>query len=374
MRKKSQVYWTNMRTPQGVSLLDKLEKVIKRAGLSDMDLKDKFVAVKMHFGERGNLAHLRPNWARKVVDMVKKEGGRPFLTDCNTLYVGSRKNALDHLDCAMENGFSPMSVGCQIIIADGLKGTDEVVVDLKGTDYVKHAKIGRAIMDADILITLNHFKGHECSGFGGAIKNLGMGCGSKSGKMEQHRSGKPSIKESMCKKCRQCIKACAHGAISYDDTSLAHIDHNKCVGCGRCIGMCKFDAIYCKDAESNVLLCKKMAEYAMAVVKDKPHFHISIINQVSPYCDCHRENDAPIIPDVGMFASFDPVALDQACADMCNKQPVIAGSMLDDHLKKGIHGHDHFGTTFPNTEWRASLEQAEKMGVGVCDYELIEVK
>lgn len=227
---KSKVYFTDMHTKQGVSLLDKLEKLIKAAGIADINFNNKFVAIKIHFGELGNLAFLRPNFAKRVVDVIKPLGGKPFLTDCNTLYVGTRKNALDHLDTAYENGFSPLSVGCQVIIADGLKGTDEKIVPLSGTEFVKEAKIGHAIMDADIFISLNHFKGHELTGFGGAIKNIGMGCGSRAGKMEQHQSGKPDVDADKCAKCRACAKICAQDAISYDEQGIAHIDHNKCVG------------------------------------------------------------------------------------------------------------------------------------------------
>jgi uncharacterized Fe-S center protein len=331
---KSKVYFTDFRTiANGDGLPTKLKKLIKKAGIADLDLEGKFVAIKMHFGELGNISYLRPNYARAVVDVVKELGGKPFLTDCNTLYPGSRKNALEHLYCAWENGFTPLTVGCPIIIGDGLKGTDEVEVPVVGGEYVKKAKIGRAVMDADVFISLNHFKGHEMTGFGGAIKNIGMGCGSRAGKMEQHYSGKPVIDKEMCRSCRICTKNCAHDAISFDENRKASIDHNKCVGCGRCIGACAFDAIAPSDDSAEDHLNRKMAEYALAVVKGRPHFHISLVIDVSPYCDCHAENDVAIVPDVGMFASFDPVALDQACADACNRQNAMVGSMLDDKIK-----------------------------------------
>lgn len=176
----SKVYFTDMRCPVGTGLLDKLKKLIEKAGIDSIDMDNKFVAIKIHFGEPGNLSFLRPNFAKVVADKVTSLGGRPFLTDCNTLYVGRRKHALEHLAAAQENGFSPLSTGCQMIIADGLKGTDEMEVPLEGCDHFQSAFIGRAIMDADIFISLTHFKGHELTGFGGAIKNIGMGCGSRS--------------------------------------------------------------------------------------------------------------------------------------------------------------------------------------------------
>lgn len=375
MEEVSKVYFTDFRALPGTNLQKKLEKLMKKAGIENINFENKFVAIKIHFGEPGNLAYLRPNYAKTVADVVKELGGKPFLTDCNTLYVGQRKNALDHLEAAYENGFSPFSTGCHVIIADGLKGTDDVEVPVEGGEYVKNAKIGRAIMDADVFISLNHFKGHEAAGFGGALKNIGMGCGSRAGKMEQHRSGKPSVDLEKCKKCHLCAKNCAHGAITFDNNGKANIDHNKCVGCGRCLGACNFDAIYNNNTHANELLNKKMAEYTKAVLDGRPSFHINLVLDISPYCDCHAENDLPILPDIGMFANFDPVALDQACADACNAQKPIQGSLLDNNMqsKDFEDHHDHFKNTTPQSEWRSCLEHAEKIGVGTRKYEIIKV-
>ncbi len=240
----STVYYTDFRCPVGTSLTEKLRRLCIAAGIKSIDMDGKFVAIKMHFGELGNLAFLRPNYAKVVADLCKEQGGQPFLTDCNTLYPGSRKNALEHLSCAQENGFWPMTTGCQIIIGDGLRGTDELEVPVPNGEYCKTAKIGRAIMDADIFISLTHFKGHEATGFGGAIKNIGMGCGSRAGKMEQHSSGKPAVQEELCRGCHRCAKECGSDAIRYNENNKAVIDYEKCKGCGRCIGACNFDAIY----------------------------------------------------------------------------------------------------------------------------------
>lgn len=370
----SNVYYTDFRVPVGTSLQTKLKKLLKQSQMNKIDFKNKYVAIKIHFGEPGNLAFLRPNWAKTVADYVKELGGKPFLTDCNTLYVGRRKDALEHLDAAFENGFSPLSTGCQMIIGDGLKGTDEVEVPVVNGELVKSAKIGRAIMDADIFISLNHFKGHEATGFGGALKNIGMGCGSRSGKMEQHCSGKPEVSQKRCVGCKVCSKYCAHSAISFDN-EVAHIDTEKCVGCGRCLASCNFNAIYNPNDSAVSELNMKIAEYSKAVLDGRPNFHINIVNQVSPFCDCHAENDAPIIPDVGMFASFDPVALDVCCADKCNEMPVLAGSYLDDNLKKCDHqSHgDHFIDSMPETDWRVCTAHAEKIGLGSQKYKLIKI-
>ena len=365
---KSKVYFTNMKTTLSENLPQKLKRLILTAGMDKIDFDGKYTAVKMHFGEPGNLAFLRPNYAAVVTDTVRELGGKPFLTDCNTLYVGGRKNALDHLDSAYQNGFSPFSTRCHVLIGDGLKGTDETLVPVDG-EYVKEAKIGRAVMDADVFISLSHFKGHESTGFGGALKNIGMGCGSRAGKMEMHSAGKPYVEQENCIGCGNCIRVCAHDAPSIKDKK-ASIDQNKCVGCGRCIGVCPKDAVCASNDEANDILNRKIAEYSLAVVKDRPHFHISLVIDVSPNCDCHAENDIPIVPDVGMFASFDPVALDRACADAVNAQPVIAGSQLDE--MPHVH-HDHFIDSAPTTDWRVCLEHAEKIGLGTQDYELVRI-
>lgn len=373
---KATVYFTDMRARPGLNLQQKLEKLMRRAGIEQIDFQDKFTAIKIHFGEPGNLSYLRPNFAKTVADVVESLGGKPFLTDCNTLYVGRRKNALDHMDAAYENGFSPFSTGCHVIIADGLKGTDEVEVPVQGGEYVKSAKIGRAVMDADVFISLAHFKGHESTGFGGAIKNVGMGCGSRAGKMEMHCGGKPSVDQELCRGCHVCARNCAHDAISFDENRKASIDHNKCVGCGRCIGACNFDAIANNNYHANDELNCKMAEYAKAVVDGRPAFYINIVNQVSPNCDCHGENDAAIIPDVGMFASFDPVALDVACADACNRMPVLPGSQLYENLHRegACDLHDHFCNSAPDTNWKSCVEHGEKIGLGTRSYELVTVR
>ena len=366
---RSIVYFTDFRCPVGTSQLDKLRRLCIAAGIQTIDMEGKFVAIKMHFGELGNLAFLRPNYAKVIADLCKERGGLPFLTDCNTLYPGSRKNALEHMDCANLNGFNTVTTGCQIIIGDGLRGTDEVEVPVVNGEYCKTAKIGRAIMDADVFISLSHFKGHEATGFGGALKNIGMGCGSRAGKMEMHSAGKPYVEQENCIGCGNCIRICAHGAPSIKGRK-ASIDQDKCVGCGRCIGVCPKDAVCASNDESNDILNRKIAEYSLAVVKDRPHFHISLVIDVSPNCDCHAENDIPIVPDVGMFASFDPVALDRACADAVNAQPVIAGSQLDE--MPHVH-QDHFIDSAPTTDWRVCLEHAEKIGLGTQEYELVEI-
>lgn len=375
--KASKVFFTSFRCKPDEGPADKLKRLLKAAGLDSIDMDGKFVAIKMHFGELGNLSFLRPNYARAVADVVKAAGGKPFLTDCNTLYPGSRKNAIEHLYCAWENGFTPLTVGCPVLIGDGLKGTDDVAVPVPGGEYVKEARIGRTIMDADVFISLTHFKGHEMTGFGGTIKNIGMGCGSRAGKKDQHCNGKAVIDPAVCRGCKRCLRECANDGLVFDaERRVMTVDADHCVGCGRCVGACNFDAIsFAHNAAIKELNCR-MAEYTKAVVCGRPNFHISLVCDVSPTCDCHAGNDVPIIPDVGMFASFDPLALDQACVDACLKQTPLPGTQLTDEMA-GEHfcdHHDLFDNTNPNTEYRSCLAHAEKIGLGSRVYELVTVR
>lgn len=367
MMEKSKVYFCNLRADADHSLLDKLRNLILSAGIGSIDFEEKFTAIKIHFGEPGNLAYLRPNYAKVLVDIVKELGGKPFLTDANTLYVGGRKNALDHLESAYVNGYNPFALGCHILIADGLKGTDEVAVPVEG-EYVSQAKIGRAVMDADIVISLNHFKAHEATGIGGALKNLGMGCGSFAGKREMHADAKTQVDRNVCVGCGVCIKNCAHSALSIFE-GKASVDTGLCAGCARCIKSCPTGAISTSSEDSFDMLNKKIAEYTKAVIWGRPHFHISLVIDVSPYCDCHSENDVPLVPDVGMLASFDPVALDMACADLVNAQPVMPGCAID-----GIEDcADRFKMMHPDTDYIVCLDHAEKLGIGQKAYELIDL-
>lgn len=392
----SQVCFADMHAKAGDSILAKFERLIEKAGIDQIDFKDKFVAVKVHFGEVGNMAFLRHQYAKVLCDHIKARGGKPFLTDCNTLYVGYRNNALNHLDAAFINGYNPLSTGVHTIIADGLRGTDEREIPVAGGEYVKEAKIGAAVAEADIIVSLTHFKGHVNAGFGGALKNIGMGCGSKKGKMEMHSSGTPRIDGGKCIGCGMCVDHCANDGVHVVD-GTAVIDEGHCVGCGYCIAYCPAGAIMTKWDEAKPVMNKKIAEYTKAVLDGKPSFHVSLVLDVSPDCDCERHNDVPVIPNVGMFASFDPVALDQACVDAANKQPVIQGSKADPQVKEasasdrmdgaraipeqaysehaaGDDGHDVFRMVHPDTDWAAGLDHAVKLGIGTREYELVVVR
>lgn len=370
---KSKVFFSDLRTSPTSNLLDKMERLLKQAGLTRLPLKDKFVAIKIHFGEPGNLAYIRPNYAARMAKILREQGAFPFLTDCNTLYSGHRSNAIDHLQSAMENGFNPLSAQCQVIIGDGLKGTDYREIPIDG-EYCPAPKIGTAIADADAIISMTHFKGHEQAGFGGALKNLGMGCASVGGKLELHAVSQPRIDTGYCIGCNICARHCAHDAIHLNANRKAEIDYTKCVGCGQCVALCQHNAAVVSDWDTSERLNYKIAEYAKAVLEDKPHFHISFVMNVSPECDCWNHNDAAFVPDLGMLASADPVALDMACADMVMQAPILhTGNVLShSHDHEDLRGKDKFNIIHPNTDWKAGIRHAEKIGIGTANYELVK--
>jgi uncharacterized protein len=364
----SKVYFIDFHTSSRQNILEKLKMLLFQGGLSEIDFKKKLVALKIHFGEPGNLAYLRPNYVSVIANFIKERGGIPFLTDTNTLYKGRRSNAIDHLQSAVENGFSVMTTGCNVIIADGLKGTEykEIEINLK---HCKTAKIGAAIANADIIITINHFKCHDMAGIGGALKNLGMGSGSVGGKLEMHSDSQPDIKRENCTGCGDCTENCAYDAIHIDKENIAVIDNSKCAGCGQCIAVCQFDASQARFNSAN--LQEKMMEYAYAASSGKKLYNINFVMDVSPNCDCWHYNDVPIVQDIGIFSSFDPVAIDKASADSVNKAPVIQNSKIG-----GIHDkdQDRIKAVFPEINWQAGLDYAEKIGLGTNKYEIIQVK
>jgi uncharacterized protein len=380
----SKVYFTDFRTTTSVSLLKKLEKLLAMAGIDKLDCKDKFTAIKIHFGEPGNMAYLRPNYVNVVVGILRKMGAKVFLTDSNTLYSGGRANAVNHIDAAMKNGFNPIAVDAPVIIADGLKGTDFKEMPVIGGEICEYAKIGSAVADADVIVSLTHFKGHEMTGFGGTLKNLGMGAASVGGKLFLHSEAQPKIQIENCRGCHICEKSCAHDAIHVNNNHKAEIDYTKCVGCGQCVAVCQFDAAQVVHNSSSKMINYKIAEYTKAILQNKPNFHISFIMNVSPECDCWGSNDAAIVPDIGIAASYDPVALDMACADLVMKAPAIDGTLLTDNIHAD-HNHsnchnsncqgdnDKFFYLHPNTDWKSCLEHAEKIKLGTVDYELVKM-
>lgn len=364
------VYFADMRTNSRRNLFDKLEELSVLAGLNQTVAPGDLTAIKVHFGEKGGHAYIRPTFLRRIVDLVKAQGGKPFLTDSCTLYPGQRKEAASALTCAIENGFAFAVAGAPLIMCDGLRGHSARRVRVDG-ELLESVDIGREILEADALITVSHFKCHELTGFGGALKNLGMGCSSRTGKLEQHSNVAPEVAEKYCNACADCFKACAHGAIAFIE-GKAHIDVGACVGCGRCIAVCAQQAIKIQWNEEAPKVMRKMAEYAKGALHDKAGktLFVNFVTQLSPQCDCYGHSDAPIVADQGILASTDPVALDQACADLVNRAPGLPGTAL-----AGGHepGGDKFRGVHPDIDWEVTLEHAEKIGLGSRSYELVAI-
>ena len=366
----SKVYFMDMRAGFKNSLLDKLKRLMEAAGIHEVISERDLVAVKLHFGEKGNTAFIRPVFIAKVVEKVRELGGIPFLTDANTLYAGTRGNSVSHLTTAVENGFAYSVVKAPLIIADGLRGGSFEAVKTS-FDLVKVAYIGKEIYEADALIGVAHFKGHEVTGFGGAIKNVGMGCASRKGKLDQHSEFSPKVRAKKCIGCGLCAGHCAQKAISLKGEK-AVIDPSLCVGCAECILICPQGAIDAQWDSDSPRLQKKMVEYTAAVLKKKTDksIFINFITSVSPACDCYGHSDAPIVRDVGILMSRDIVALDQACVDLVNAQPGLDGSCLS---SAKAPGEDKFRAVYPKIDWRVQLEYAQSIGLGNMAYEIVPI-
>ncbi len=364
----SKVFFADLRAKHGNNLLDKLGRLYDRAGFREIFSPSELVAIKVHFGEKGNTSYIRPQFIRKVVDKVKEGQGKPFLTDANTLYSGARANAVDHLITAIENGFPFSVVNAPLIIADGLTGKDyeKVEVNLK---HFKQVHIGSAIVHADSLIAISHFKGHEATGFGGVLKNVGMGSGSRSGKQQMHSGLLPRIVTEKCKSCRKCMIWCPVQAISMNEHAC--IEYEKCYGCGECTVTCPHGAIKINWKTEPDDIQEKIVEYVYGVLKDKKDRagFTTFIMGVTPECDCAAWSDAPIIGDVGILASRDPVALEQACVDLVNQQQGMVNSKLGDNA----HQVDKFRALYPDIDWEVQLRYAEELGLGSRKYELITI-
>jgi uncharacterized Fe-S center protein len=366
----STVYFADLRTKVSRNLLDKVGELLDKVDLPKRVKAKGTVAIKLHFGEQGNTAYVRPIFLRRIVERVQGLGGRPFLTDTNTLYGGSRSNAVSHLVTAEENGFAFSAVEAPMIIADGLLGNAAVRVPIEGRIF-REVSIAHAIYYADSLIIVTHFKGHEISGFGGTIKNIGMGCASREGKLSQHSTLGPKIQRKACVGCETCVEWCAYGAIEMQDKT-AFINPDKCVECGECIVICPQGAIQIQWNEAAPAFQRKMVEYALGALKNKGKrvACLNFVTQVSPFCDCYGNSDAPIVGDVGILASDDPVAIDQASIDLVNAQP---GNPFSPYTKDLTPGADKFRAVHHEVDWSVQLAYGEEMGLGGREYELVGI-
>jgi uncharacterized Fe-S center protein len=334
----------------------KIEKLFKCLKPETFLSKDDLVAIKIHFGEPGTNAFIKPFLARKVVDVIQKIGGKPFLTDTNTLYKGPRQNAVDHLTSAFSHGFLPAVVNAPVIIGDGLTGKDFIRVKINQKN-IKFAHIGSTIYSADAFIALSHPTGHLATGYGGALKNIGMGCGNRAGKQSMHADFKPTVNSEKCVGDGACAYWCPTAAITVIDKK-ARVDENKCIGCGECASSCESGAISIEWDTPMELLQEKIVEYAFAVLKNKNNKtgFLNFLTNISPDCDCLPWSDAPIVSDIGVLASRDPVAIDQATIDLINAQPGNPGSRLG---KKGLlDNRDKFRAIW-NIDYSIQLKYGE---------------
>lgn len=366
----SKVYFTDLRTEPKRGLLDKLRNGIERLRIHKVFRTGELVAIKIHFGELGNTAFVRPLLVRPFVDKLLSIGAKPFLTDTNTLYKGSRSDAISHLFTAIYNGFDYSSTGCPLVIADGIRGKDSVKLRIDG-EVLSEVSIARGILDADGLIVITHFKGHELTGFGGALKNLGMGCASREGKLIQHSSVSPTIDEKLCKGCGICPKYCPQNAIELKENK-ARIKDDMCIGCGECVIVCERKAIKVDYNEPPDVFQKKMVEHAYAVWREKRGkiFFVNFVTQVSPACDCYPSSDSPIVRDIGVLFSEDPVAIDTASSDLVMNEESLPGSRL---RRKLPSGEDKWRALYPEVDWRIQLEYAERLGMGTRTYTLVKI-
>lgn len=354
---KSKVYFIPADKREGEkSLSKKAEKLYLELGLNQKIEKDSFVVLKIHFGEKGNTGYIKPGWLDGIIRQLQNKTPRAFFTDTNTLYAGMRSNAVDYSQLAGQHGFSLEKTGLPVIIADGLIGEDdeEVKINLK---RVKSAKIAAGILHSDFLLCLNHLTGHVQSGLGAAIKNLGMGCASRAGKLEQHSEVNPRISPKYCKNCGICLDYCPAQAIIQRE-GRAEILDERCIGCGECLVVCKVGAVKMRWGEDSARLQEKMAEYAWSVwsrFKGKIGF-LNFLVKITKDCDCMAKNQPEIVEDIGILSSTDPVALDKASVDLVFKR---AGQ---DVLRLGY-----------DIDWAIHLRHGAKIGLGSLEYELIEI-
>lgn len=367
MPDKAVVWFAPVRTTRKQSLVTRAGTLLSRAGLRDAIAEDDLVAIKLHFGEEGNTGFVNPVFVREVVSRVKEAGGKPFLTDSNTLYRGKRFNAVDHLACAVHNGFSFATVDAPVLIADGLDGREGIDVDIDGGKHFDTVRIGAAAVHADAMVAVTHVKGHEATGFGGALKNVGMGLGSRSAKQRMHSDFSPEVVSEKCTACGRCVQWCPVDAIVISPDRVAEVDYELCYGCGECVASCPSGAIAIQWKTKPEAIQEKIVEHVAGALKGKEGkvVFLSFITNVSPDCDCWAFSDASVVPDIGVLASTDIVAIDQAAYDLVTQARGLAGTRGE-----GLDaGADKF-TAITGVNGTGAMRYAEAMGLGTCEYEL----
>lgn len=354
---KSKVYFVPVKDSDNISAVnEKLSLLLEESKVLAFVREGMKVAVKLHFGEEGTTGFVRPDHLRLICGEIAKRGANPFLSDANTLYRGQRLNSKDHLVVAMKHGFTKLSTGVDIFIPDEMikEHVLQVQIDQK---YIKTAKIGRCYVDADGFLAVTHFKGHALTGFGGTLKNIGMGCATREGKLAQHCGAAPAFYSDNCVGCGECVEVCPVDAIHMEDDKSV-LNSDKCIGCASCVGACPNKALFI-DFEAGDEVQEKMVEYAYAILKDKKgkSGFLNFALRINKECDCWTLENSRIAPDVGIFSSADPVAIDKASLDLVNESC----------------GKEVFKEAHPRQNHLLQLEYAQKIGLGSIGYELIRV-
>jgi len=355
---KSKVYFIAVKESENVLTIAKKVKILCEESkvLTFISQHDR-VAVKMHFGEKDNTGFVKPEYLRIICDGIVAKGARAYLSDTNTLYRGQRTNSKDHLAIAALHGFTKKATGVEVIIPDDSKNENTIDIEIN-QKFIKTAKLVCLFIDADAMVVVSHFKGHMMTGFGGGLKNLGMGCAARGGKLMQHAEIAPIVYEQKCTGCGECEKICPTKAIRIENHKSV-INGLKCIGCASCIAVCPYLAIDVPWESGGKTMQDKMIEYALAVMKGKKEkaafFNFAI--KITKECDCLAKDDPRVAPDIGILASTDPVSIDKASFDLVNK----------------ACGRDIFKELHPHRDSARQFNYAHKLGLGNLDYELINL-
>jgi len=354
---KPKVYFTPVSQKDNLASLAKKTAALAEAAFEGVVKTDNPCAIKQHFGERGNTGYIKPEITRAVCDYVKKAGGRPFVTDTNTLYRGQRSRSTEHLAQAREHGFTFDALGAPVIIADGLLGTDQVAVPIEGGKHFKEVRIASAGYQAASCIVITHVKGHCQAGLGGAIKNVGMGFAARAGKLAQHASGRPDINREKCTACGTCVKWCPTDALELKEK--AHLLPERCIGCGECLAICPVGAIGFQWSADSPVLIERICEHVLGFLSNKRGRcgYVNYLIDLTRDCDCIGRKQKPTYPDIGILAGTDIVAVDKASADISIERL----------------GKDIWRDWWPDSHYTAQFTYGERLGIGTADYELVDL-